>query len=96
MIHARLARFGAAILTLVADAKSRSFVVPYVDEGTSAARQRELEKQLAAANSEIELLRARLEEANRTPASFAQMRSAELAIVRQRRLWIARGGARQT
>lgn len=59
------------------------------------SRHRELEERLAAANAEIEHLRARLREATRKPTSFTEARAEELANMRQRRLWIARGGDRQ-
>jgi len=94
MIRERLARLGDAVLILLSNVSggpSRSS-----DQASARARHRELEEELAAARFEIERLRARLAEETRKPTSYTQMRAEEMAIVRQWRLWIARGGDRQS
>jgi len=90
------------LLTGIGEAAARAIArvsVASIDGPSSvlpmANRHRELEEKLAAANAEIEFLRARLLEATRKPTSFAEARAEELATMRQRRLWIARGGDRQ-
>jgi len=92
----RLARLSDAVLTRRSNVSGGPFVVRSSDRDWARARHRELEEELAAAHSEIERLRARLAMPAHKPTSVAQMRAEAIATVRQRRLWIARGGDRHS
>lgn len=96
MIREQLAGLGDVLLTQVRNVPGGAALVRPIDQAAGRARHRQLEEALAAANTEIERLRARLAEATRTPTQFAQMRAREMAIGRLTRLWIARGGDRQS
>lgn len=96
LIRERLARVGDSVLGQVRQLPGWSEAVRSIDQAAGRVRQRQLEADLAAANAEIDRLRARLEEATRPPAEFAQMRLREVAIGRLTRLWLARGGDHQS
>ena len=96
MLGDRLVRLGDSMLTQIRRVPGWASAVRSIDQAAGRARHRQLETDLAAANDEIERLRARLAEATRPPREFAQMRAREMAIGRLTRLWLARGGDRQT
>jgi len=91
----RLTRLGDAVLTRLGDVSGGTPVVRSSDHAAAPVRHLQLEEELAAAISEIDRLRTRLAEATRKPKPALQMREEELTKMRQRRLWIARGGHRQ-
>ena len=66
------------------------------EEAVVPVRDQQLEDELAAAKSEIERLRARIAQMSRDQTSSTHTRAEEIATARQRRLWIARGGHRQS
>ena len=96
MLRERSARLVDSVLTQLRNLPGWAPAVRSIDQAAGRARHRQLKEELAAANAEIERLRARLAEATRTPTQFAQMRAREMAIGRLTRLWIARGGDRQS
>ena len=91
MIGEWVARLGDGVLALVRAVAARS---SNPSLNIAARRARELEEQLAAAQAEIERLRARLDDAAVTPTLLEQIRAGERAR-RGRRLLIARGGDRR-
>lgn len=96
MVREGLTRLGDLALSHVRNIPGWAAAVRSIDQAAGRARQRQLESELAAAQVEIGRLRARLVEATRTPTQFAQMRAREMAIGRLTRLWLARGGDRQS
>jgi len=96
MLRDRLAGLGDSMLTQVRRVPGWASTVRSIDQAAGRARHRQLASELAAAKAEIDGLRARLADATRTPTQFAQMRAREMAIGRLTRLWLARGGDRQS